>query len=180
MSDPTPATLPTDPTAIGDAMPELPRMGPPPFRFEPAGGSVEGPAFPRLVKGLALGITVACGVWLAQLWWQDQPVLHARSAGLWFLAAQAMISCTAWFIVVSRTRLDRTELRQRWVGDKVMPLADLAYGKLIRVRGLEWLIAPRLYVRTLGGKFAVFYAASPELRSEFERLLRELAEFRRM
>jgi hypothetical protein len=37
----------------------------------------------------------------------DQPVLHARSAGLWFLAAQAMISCTAWFIVVSRTRLDR-------------------------------------------------------------------------
>lgn len=177
MSDPTPSTHP-DPEA--EAPPGLPRMGPPPFVFEPLGGSVEGPAFPRLVKALALLVTVGCGLWLAQLWWQDQPVLHSRSAGLWFLAAQAMISCTAWFIVVSRTRLDRTELRQRWVGDKVMPLADLAYGKLIRVRGLEWLIAPRLYVRTLGGKFAVFYAASPALRTEFERLLRELAEFRRM
>ena len=52
-------------------------------------------------------------------------------------------------------------------------LRELAYGKLIRVRGLEWLIAPRLYVRTLTGKFAVFYAASPEMVVEFERLVSE-------
>jgi len=46
------------------------------------------------------------------------------------------------------------------------------------VRGLEWLIAPRLYVRTLMGKFAVFYASSPEMVAEFERLVSELKTFR--
>ena len=33
---------------------------------------------------------------------------------------------------------------QRWIWDKHMALDDLAFGKLIRVRGLDWLIAPRL------------------------------------
>ncbi|MDD0812593.1 hypothetical protein PSQ20_19760 [Curvibacter sp. RS43] len=159
---------------------ELPRMGPPPFVFSPQGGRVEGPAFPVLVKVLAVLMVGGCGAWLAQLWITDQPVLHSRSAGVWFLAAQAMISCTAWFIVRSRTRLDSQGLHQNWVGDKIMPLADLAFAKLIRVRGLEWLIAPRLYVRTLSGKFAVFYVASPAVRTECERLIAELASFRRL
>ena len=43
---------------------------------------------------------------------------------------------------------------------------------------LDWLIAPRLYVRTLLGKFAVFYAADPSMLAEFERLLAELKAFR--
>lgn len=158
---------------------ELPRMGPPPFVFSPQAGSVEGPAFPVLIKCLAVLMAVGCGAWLAQLWITNQPVIHSRSAGLWFVAAQAMITCMAWFIVRSRTRLDATRLHQVWVGDKVMPLADLAFAKFIRVRGLEWLIAPRLYVRTLSGKFAVFYIASPEVRSECERLITELSNFRR-
>ena len=59
-----------------------------------------------------------------------------------------------------------------------MPLGNLAYAKLIRVRGLDWLIAPRLYVRTLDGKFAVFYAASPQLLKAFERLGSSLKTFR--
>ena len=59
-----------------------------------------------------------------------------------------------------------------------MELRELAYGKIIRVRGLEWLIAPRLYVRTLMGKFAVFYAADPKMLAQFERLVLELKAFR--
>ena len=59
------------------------------------------------------------------------------------------------------TRWTPRALHQSWVWDKKMELGELAYGKLIRVRGLDWLIAPRLYVRTLVGKFAVFYAADP-------------------
>ncbi|MGH6627153.1 MAG: hypothetical protein ACRECD_11560, partial [Burkholderiaceae bacterium] len=78
----------------------------------------------------------------------------------------------------STTRIDSEALSQTWVWDKKMELRELAYGKLIRVRGLEWLIAPRLYVRTLLGKFAVFYAADPALIAEFERLVKELKEFR--
>lgn len=42
-------------------------------------------------------------------------------------------------IVTSRTRLTREGLYQRWIWDKTMAYDDLAFGKLIRVRGLDWL-----------------------------------------
>ena len=51
---------------------------------------------------------------------------------------------------------------------------------LLLAAPFSWLIAPRLYVRTLNGRFAVFYAADPLLIGEFERLVTELTEFRRM
>ena len=41
-------------------------------------------------------------------------------------------------------------------------------------------VISRLYVRTLTGKFAVFYATSPEMVAEFERLVSELKAFRSM
>ena len=59
-----------------------------------------------------------------------------------------------------------------------MAYDELAYAKLIRVRGLEWLMAPRFYVRTLLGKFAVFYVSSADVQAECERLRAELATFR--
>ncbi len=80
----------------------------------------------------------------------------------------------------SVTRLDGqavTELRQTWIWTKRMPLGELAYARVIRVRGFEWLIAPRIYVRTLLGKFAVFYAADPRMIAQFERLAAELKSF---
>ena len=80
----------------------------------------------------------------------------------------------------STTTLDTEALQQTWIWHKKMELGELAYGKLVRVRGFDWLIAPRLYARTLAGKFAVFHAASPELLAEFERLVAELKDFRRM
>ena len=60
-----------------------------------------------------------------------------------------------------------------------MAYDDLAYARLIRVRGLEWLIAPRLYVRTLLGKFAVFYIADAQVLAQAQQLVQELSEFRR-
>ena len=56
---------------------------------------------------------------------------------------------------------------------------ELAYAKLIRIRGLEWLLAPRFYVRTLAGKFAVFYVSSAQVQQECQRLSAELSAFRK-
>lgn len=155
-------------------------MGPPPFRFTPSSpeGFVEGPAFSRPFKLLATAIVGGCGFWLAQLW-SAGAMGGVRSSGMgWFLAGMALMAWTWFSIMTSRTRLDEKGLHQRWIWDKHMALGDLAFGKMIRVRGLDWLIAPRLYVRTLVGKFAVFYAASPELLAEFERLVEELRKAR--
>ncbi|MET3443667.1 hypothetical protein ABIC94_004473 [Variovorax paradoxus] len=156
-------------------------MGPAPFRFEPSGGdAVEGQAFSLPFKLLATVIVGGCAFWLAQLW-SVGALGSARTGGLgWFLAGIALMGWTWFHIMTSRTRIDRKGLHQRWIWDKHMELDDLAFGKMIRVRGLDWLIAPRLYVRTLVGKFAVFYAATPELIAEFERLVAELKQARRL
>ena len=156
-------------------------MGPAPFRFEPSGGDVvEGPAFSLPFKLLATVIVGGCAFWLAQLW-SVGALGTAKTGGLgWFLAGIALMGWTWFHIMTSRTRIDRQGLHQRWIWDKHMALDDLAFGKLIRVRGLDWLIAPRLYVRTLVGKFAVFYAATPELIAEFERLVAELKQARKL
>ncbi|MGJ7491824.1 hypothetical protein [Variovorax sp. ZT4R33] len=156
-------------------------MGPAPFRFEPSqGDAVEGQAFSLPFKLLATVIVGGCAFWLAQLW-SVGALGTAKTGGLgWFLAGIALMGWTWFHIMTSRTRIDRQGLHQRWIWDKHMALDDLAFGKLIRVRGLDWLIAPRLYVRTLVGKFAVFYAATPELIAEFERLVAELKQARRL
>ncbi|MDM0040396.1 hypothetical protein QTH89_11205 [Variovorax sp. J22G21] len=156
-------------------------MGPAPFRFEPSGGNaVEGQAFSLPFKLLATVIVGGCAFWLAQLW-SVGALGTAKTGGLgWFLAGIALMGWTWFHIMTSRTRIDREGLHQRWIWDKHMALDDLAFGKLIRVRGLDWLIAPRLYVRTLVGKFAVFYAATPELIAEFERLIAELKQARKL
>jgi hypothetical protein len=156
-------------------------MGPAPFRFAPhEGGAIEGPAFSPMFKLLATCIVGGCAFWLARLWTAGA-LGSATTGGLgWFIAGLAIMVWTWWSIMVSRTRIDAKGLHQRWIWDKHMELDDLAYAKVIRVRGLDWLIAPRLYARTLMGKFSVFYGATPELIAEFERLGAELRAFRKL
>lgn len=155
----------------------LPHMGPPPFRFVPRTAPASGPAFSLPFKVLATLIVFACAGAFVQLWLSSR-ASGAAAGGGWFIAGLLLMLYTWWHILRSTTRIDEQALYQSWVWDKHMELRELAYGKLIRVRGLEWLIAPRLYVRTLMGKFAVFYAASPEMVAEFERLVNELKAFR--
>lgn len=156
-----------------------PYMGPPPFRFVVDGAGEASPAFSKPFKVLASVIVLACGAAFVQTWLTGRSSGGAIGGG-WFIAGLLLMLYTWWHILFSVTRLDAQTLHQTWVWDKHMDLRELAYGKLIRVRGLEWLIAPRLYVRTLMGKFAVFYASSPEMLKEFERLVRELKAFRNL
>lgn len=160
------------------AQPFAERLGPPPFRFTPSRGPrMESPAYSHTFRGLATVLVFGACAWLAMLW-QAGKLQVSSSAGIWFLAAVAMMLYTWFCIVRSVTTLDETQLLQTWIWTKRMELRELAYARVIRVRGLGWLIAPRIYVRTLLGKFAVFYAADPAMVAEFERLARELAAFR--
>jgi hypothetical protein len=153
-------------------------LGPPPFRFTPSASPLEGPAFSRPFKLLVSVLVWGCAAWLLDLWLSGKMGVGLNVSAAWFVAGQALLLLTWWFILRSRTRIDNTGLHQSWVWDKHMELRELAYGKLIRVRGLDWLIAPRLYLRTLLGKFAVFYVADPALLADSERLVRELKAFR--
>ena len=155
-------------------------LGPEPFRFTPAlGPSIEGPAFSTMFRVFAIAVVLGTALWMASLWTQGKVSGGAVSILTWFLAALAMLGYMCWLIVRSRTSLDTQEIRQTWAWEKKLELRELAYGKMIRIRGLDWLIAPRIYLRTLMGKFAVFYAADPAMVAEFERLIVELKAFRK-
>jgi hypothetical protein len=153
-------------------------LGPAPFRFQPLepGRSVR--AFSLTFRLLALAMLLAGSLWMFSLW-REGALGSGESSGLsWFAAGLALMFFTVWHIWTSRTRLDADSIHQSWLWDKQMELRELAYAKLIRIPGLDWLIAPRLYARTLAGKFAVFYAADSTMLSDFERLVRELRDFR--
>jgi hypothetical protein len=74
--------------------------------------------------------------------------------------------------------LDSQAIEQAWVWKKRVELSDLAYAKLIRVPGFEWLIAPRLYTKTFSNKLSVFYASDTAMLNEFQRLSSELQAYR--
>lgn len=145
--------------------------------FTPKGERVESSAFSAPFKTLAVVMMTLAFGWAWQMWVNGllQPTL--QSSG-WIAAALCMMAYTEWHIVRGKTTLDGTSLQQSWVWSKRTELRDLAYAKLIRVRGLEWLIAPRLYTKTFSGKLAVFYAVAPEMLAEFQRLELELQTLR--
>ncbi len=175
-------TLEPNSAGATPAAPAAPNpLGMPLFRFTPTGGSVSGPAFSRPFKALAIAIVGGCAIWLFRLWQTGNLSSSGgwQSNGLgWTFAAMALLGWTLWAILTSRTSLSSTTLLQTWIWDKSVELNDLAFCKLIRVPGLDWLIAPRLYVRTLMGKISVFYAAQGPLLAEFERLSKELSRHR--
>jgi hypothetical protein len=159
-------------------------LGPAPFRFELQAEKVEGAAFSVAFKTLTCAVVLICGYWLLSLWLQGKFGGAANLEGLriagWFILGWGLLACTAWFVVISRIRLDTTGITQSWMWTKHFDFDDLAVAQPIRVRGLEWLIAPRLYVRTLAGKFSVFYVSDTTVLLVMERLSLELKAFRQM
>jgi len=149
----------------------------PVFSFAPAGGRIECSAFSTPFKALAVGLVTLAMMWAWKMWADGLLILNLQSSG-WLLAALCMMAYTEWHILRGKTTLDSKALQQSWVWSKRTELQDLAYAKLIRVRGLDWLIAPRLYTKTFSGKLAVFYAAAPAMLIEFERLEKELKALR--
>jgi hypothetical protein len=159
-------------------------LGPPPFAFVPKQDSMRCRAFSRPFQALATVIVLWCAYWLFSLWSSGQ--LNANdgpkaSVGLyWYLSALALMAYTLYCILTSVTTLTATSIEQNFVWKKQVDLRDLAYVKLIRIHGLDWLIAPRLYCRTLLGKFSVFYVSDPLMIAEFARLRDELVAFRQL
>ena len=137
---------------------------------EPAPERIEGPAFTRLVKGLAHGLMallVITGARSAELLIADRR--HWLTALVMLLLAAVAILCY-WWMLNSRTTVSATHLRQTWWKTKQVAIADITQTKLILVPGLTWLIAPRLVVSTREPGTTVFHAAEPRLIAAFARL----------
>lgn len=143
------------------------------FVFSLPQGKLSAPAFSWAFKFFATAVVLVACAWGGQLWFLGILPLTSQSSGL-ISAALLMMIFTLWHVLRGRTQIDTRAITQSWMWDKRMELSQLAYAKLLRVRRLEWLVAPRLYTRSFAGKMAVFYAADPALLAVFSRLESEL------
>lgn len=148
------------------------------LNYSPAAPMVEGPAFSWFFKLLGCAMALGCALWFAWLLQTGKLVIGSRAGWAYLLGAQAILVWTVWHICTSVSRITAAAIAQSWIWRKEVAIADLAYAKFIRVRGLEWLVAPRLYVRTVLGKFSIVYVATPTLWAECERLVRAVEGMR--
>lgn len=138
----------------------------------PALAPASGPSFPIVVKGLAtawmLGLLLF-GV-LALTGPSSTPAKSLTSTEWGFLAAAAFVIASGyWGILTSHTSIGDQYIEQTWLWRKRVSIAEITQVKLISLRGLEWLVVPRLVVRT-GFGLTTFHAADPTVLSRFRLL----------
>jgi len=145
-----------------------------PRLFIPKNAHLTGPAFGTGYRLIATGLMAVLAFWGIRLLMspiRDQ--LDPNIVG-GALLAYGLLVYMWWIMMRSTTTLTSSTLSQTWFWSKSSPLAQISYVKFMRLRGLEWLVAPRLYVRTGPGPFVSYFAASSELWEEFEAMAREL------
>jgi hypothetical protein len=139
------------------------------------GQIISGKAFSVAFRVMALLLVEGVAWWAYVLWSNGKLGNTLNSSQLWLLAALVLMFITVFYVFRSVTSVSNSHLKQSWIWNKEMSVSDLAYVKLIRLRGFDWLIAPRLYARTHGGKFASFYASTPEVLNQFEKISYKLS-----
>lgn len=138
--------------------------------------TVEGAAFSIHFKCIAVIIVLAITYWAVQA----LPQFSWASLGTqarWVLGGcVAMVLYTLYHVMVSRSTVSPTQIKQNFVFNRSVHLGEVTFAKFIYIPYLTWLIAPRLFVRTASNKFAAFYGATPELHQAFGRIHRTVAD----
>lgn len=135
-------------------------------------GPAYGPGYKRLVVTLLLLLTA----WGLRLALQEQTWQLNRDLLLWGLSGYALLLFMGATLLRSITTVSARELEQSWFWRKQVSREQISYARFMRWPGLEWLVAPRLHVRTGMGPMVTFHGATPELWAEFESIA---APFRR-
>jgi len=73
------------------------------------------------------------------------------------------------FILRSTTTITNEKIIQSWIFNKEVLLKDITQVKLIHVRFLNWIIVPRLILRTHRGVY-VFQTADARILENFRQL----------
>lgn len=131
---------------------------------------VEGAAFTPLVKGTAAVLMAGLVLYGLRAADTTDPRALSVSALLFLCLLAAIAAFCFWWMLISRTTVTPTAIRQTWWSEKRVPLADITQTKLILIPGLTWLIAPRLVVRTRSAGSVVFHAAERPVIAAFARI----------
>ena len=128
---------------------------------------LESPAYPPLLR--VLSVVIVVDVIGFALW--SLPALRSTT---WSAGSLALLSLAGigvlwmgWWIVYSRTRLDGDVLSQTWLWNRRAHASEVTQLKLVHLRPLQKIIAPRLLVRRRNGAIAWFHSADPVLLTAF-------------
>lgn len=129
-----------------------------------------GPAYSRGHKILLVLLLLMLTAWGARLALQPDTWRINRDLLLWAAAGYGLLLAMGWTMLRSTTTVSEQALEQTWFWRKHVRLDQISHARFVRWRGLEWLIAPRLYVRTGPGPVTTYYGASPALWRSFEAM----------
>lgn len=133
---------------------------------------VSGPSFPVAVKALAtllvLGLLVFAAMAPGGPTGEQTQALTVGEIGF-LLAVVLVIGSGYWGILTSRTSFDGEHIEQTWLWHKKVNIAEITQVKLVRVPGLDWLVVPRLVVRT-GYGLTTFQTGDPAVLWRFRLL----------
>lgn len=134
--------------------------------------AVSGPSFPPAVKLLATALVAALAGFAAMT--LIDPAVTPRTSPTpgdigFLLTLSLVIGSGYWGILTSRTSFQGDHIDQTWLWRKTVNIADIAQVKLVRVPGLDWLVVPRLVVRT-GDGLTTFQTGDPVVLARFKLL----------
>lgn len=150
--------------------PPAPAAPPARLAFTPRDGATQSAAYSPVFKVIAVVLLIAAGLWAFQMHQMAKNTQSNIDVVSWLWLPWGLMAYTVWFVITGTTRLSHTAIEQSWMWTKRLELDNLAYAKVIRLKGLEWLFAPRLYTKNFNGKLCIFYAVSPAMLDEFKRL----------
>lgn len=131
---------------------------------------VEGAAFPRLLRGLALLSVLALG-WQTASTLQARPELALERETLWLAGlTYAVILAGLWHMLSARTSIDATHIMQAGLWRRRLALSDVRRVDILHLPGLDWLIAPRARLHTAGRGSYVFHASDPRVMERLWQL----------
>lgn len=137
---------------------------------------VEGPSFPVAIKLMATGAMLGL---LATAWGARRQLdaMPMPPDVLWLAGLAALVVVWHYLhIVFSTTAISGDTLSEGWLWKSSVALRDIAQVKLLRLKWLDAVVAPRLVVRTRGVGNLTFHVADPAVLAVIDLLVHGRAE----
>jgi hypothetical protein len=109
-----------------------------------------GPSYSPSIKAMALIIVAVLILALTRLSFQTTTSLPPALTGL-AVVGMLIVIAACWGMLTSRTSIDNSHIRQTAPWPRVVTIANITSCQLVHIPRLNWLIAPRLIVRSMGG-----------------------------
>ncbi len=128
---------------------------------------IEGPAYGLPFKAFTIAIAAGLGAMFFALYLRGDFASGISNGLGWFIAGFGLILIFSWFILTSRTRIEKSDdgdvITQSWMGDKRVTFAEIGYVRFVFYPAFTWLVAPRMYMALTTGKIIAIYLASQPL-----------------